>query len=86
MKEIEMFNIFEEYTRKGSAEARPVTKDEIDKIIDNNISISEVDYFNGSPLPGDMIARNPKNHKDQWLIAKKYFEDNFERVRKTCVY
>jgi hypothetical protein len=25
-----------------------------------------------------MIARNPKNHNDQWLIAKQYFEDNFE--------
>jgi hypothetical protein len=27
---------------------------------------------------GDMIARNPKNHSDQWLVAKQYFEDNFE--------
>jgi uncharacterized protein YozE (UPF0346 family) len=25
-----------------------------------------------------MIARNPKNHDDQWLVAKRYFEDNFE--------
>jgi uncharacterized protein YozE (UPF0346 family) len=25
-----------------------------------------------------MIARNPKNHDDQWLVAKQYFEDNFE--------
>ena len=27
-----------------------------------------------------MIARNPKNHEDQWYVAKKYFEDNFELV------
>jgi uncharacterized protein YozE (UPF0346 family) len=25
-----------------------------------------------------MIARNPKNHDDQWLVAKQYFENNFE--------
>jgi len=27
-----------------------------------------------------MIARNPKNHDDQWLIAADYFADNFEPV------
>ena len=29
-----------------------------------------------------MIARNPKNHDDQWLVAKQYFEDNFEEVNR----
>ena len=42
------------------------------------ISVSEPDKQNGSPRVGDMIARNPKNHLDQWLVAKKYFEDNLE--------
>lgn len=27
-----------------------------------------------------MIARNPENHKDQWYVARKYFEDNFEEI------
>ena len=27
---------------------------------------------------GDMIARNPKNHADKWLVAAQYFSDNFE--------
>jgi len=27
-----------------------------------------------------MIARNPKNHADQWLVAAKYFADNFEPI------
>jgi len=31
----------------------------------------------GSPKEGDMIARNPANHKDQWLVAAKYFKENF---------
>jgi len=27
-----------------------------------------------------MIARNPKNHLDQWLVAEQYFNDNFEPI------
>jgi hypothetical protein len=27
-----------------------------------------------------MIARNPKNHADKWLVAAAYFADNFECV------
>ena len=42
------------------------------------ISISGPDLLAGSPKEGDMIARNPKNHEDQWLVAKKYFEENLE--------
>jgi len=25
-----------------------------------------------------MIARNPQNHEDQWLVARQYFDENFE--------
>lgn len=46
----------------------------------NNISISDADKQNGSPKIGDMIARNPKNWKDQWLVAAQYFKDNFEEL------
>ena len=46
----------------------------------SHVSISEADRQNGSPKVGDMIARNPKNHKDQWLVAAQYFADNFEPV------
>ena len=42
------------------------------------VSISVEDLANGSPKSGDMIARNPKNHTDQWLVAEQYFNDNFE--------
>jgi hypothetical protein len=27
-----------------------------------------------------MIARNPIDHNDQWLIEEQYFKDNFEKV------
>jgi len=72
---------FKKYRRTQIAEMRPVTKHEEDypeTILDNEISVSQADLENGSPKVGDMIARNPKNHKDQWLVAKQYFEDNFE--------
>ena len=44
------------------------------------VSISSVDKENGSPKLGDMIARNPKDHNDQWLVAEQYFKDNFEQL------
>jgi hypothetical protein len=28
-----------------------------------------------------MIARNPKNPANKWLVAAKYFADNFEAVQ-----
>lgn len=46
------------------------------------ISISQEDLKSGSPKIGDMIARNPKNHNDQWLVAQQYFIDNFETIRE----
>ena len=42
------------------------------------VSISGPDKEAGSPKAGDMIARNPKNHDDRWLVAAQYFADNFE--------
>lgn len=42
------------------------------------VSISAEDRKAGSPKPGDMIARNPVNPKDVWLVAEAYFKKNFE--------
>lgn len=46
----------------------------------SNVSVSNEDKEAGSPKAGDMIARNPKNHADQWLVAEAYFKDNLEIV------
>lgn len=69
-------NAFKEYRRKQIAELRPFVDNET--LID--VSISKEDRAAGSPKAGDMIARNPKNHADQWLVAAQYFADNFEAV------
>ena len=67
---------WKQYRRKGLSELRPYVPGE-DL---THVSISAADGANGSPKLGDMIARNPKNHADQWLVAKKYFEENLEEV------
>ena len=46
----------------------------------SNVSVSKPDLEAGSPKEGDMIARNPKNHNDKWLVAAQYFADNFEVI------
>lgn len=66
-----------QYRRKGVSEMRPYVKGE-DL---TGISVSDVD---DPPNDMGMIARNPKNHQDQWYVARKYFDDNFERVCVEC--
>lgn len=86
--------IFKRYKRKEVSELREVNAIDIDSfnrfgyILTNQskdnqltVSISDSDLKNGSPKLGDMIARNPKNHLDQWLVAEKYFKDNFESIK-----
>lgn len=95
LKEIETLKInnkmnqFKQYRRKQIAELRPIETHEIEYFkkegelrihLDVFVSISKEDINNGSPKTGDMIARNPKNHTDQWLVAEQYFKDNFEII------
>lgn len=72
---------FKQYKREQIAELRPVTQnDTIPASFQFAVSISDADRKNGSPKIGDMIARNPKNHRDQWLIAENYFKNNFSQI------
>lgn len=71
-----MCSTWKQYRRKGLSELRPYIEGEnID-----HVSIADVDIKNGSPKSGDMIARNPNNHLDQWLVEQQYFMDNLEPV------
>jgi hypothetical protein len=65
---------FRQYRRKQIAELRPYEPGE-DM---SGVSISALDKEAGSPKAGDMIASNPKDHADKWLVAAQYFVDNFE--------
>jgi len=70
---------FKKYIRRQIAELRPFKAGEV---LSDKVSISAFDLENGSPKPGDMIARNPKDHSDQWLISKEYFEENFDLFKE----
>ena len=65
---------FKQYRRKQIAELA----DWLPGFDMTGVSISLADLQAGSPKPGDKIARNPANHDDRWLVAAKYFSDNFE--------
>lgn len=85
-KEEQYMGNFKKYKRTNIAEMREVTQHEVDNpdaILDNGISVSQADLENGSPKIGDMIARNPDNHADKWLVAKDYYEKNFAPIGGT---
>lgn len=67
---------FTQYRRTAIAEMRPWNS----SIDMSRVSVSASDKEALSPKAGDMIARNPKNHDDQWLVSAQYFADNFEPV------
>ena len=69
---------FKKYKRIEMAEMRPITRIDIANEIDRKISVSTADMLRGSPKIGDMIARNPDYHDDQWLVAEKSFKKHFE--------
>ena len=73
---IDTMSEFKQYRRKSVSEMYEWE----DGMVIDHVSISEEDKKNGSPKQGDMIARNPKNHNDQWLVAKAYFDDNLEPI------
>lgn len=66
--------MFTQYRRKSISEMRPYVEGEPM----DGISVTAEDAKAGSPKIGDMIARNPKNHADQWLVSKAYFDENLE--------
>ena len=68
--------MWQKYQRKQElSEMRPYVEGEV---LDSSVSVGDEDKSNGSPKAGDMIARDPSNHSDQWLIGADYFNSKFE--------
>ena len=62
---------FKQYRRTGLSEMRPyILGEDL-----SNVSVSQED---NPETDMGMVARNPKNHADQWYVAKKYFKENLE--------
>jgi hypothetical protein len=77
---------FKKYIRTNIAELRPVTPLEASQgasmLGAKGIFISSADKVKMSPRIGDMIARNPENRNDQWLVDEKYFNENFKLMEE----
>lgn len=71
----EKTEVFKQYRRKGLSEMRPYVSGE-DM---TGISVSDADKQLPT-LDGGYVARNHKNHNDQWYVAKKYFDENLEEI------
>lgn len=72
--EKDMINNFSSYRKSRTTEMRPWVEGE-DM---TGVSISKVDRENGSPKAGDMIARNPGQVEDMWLVSAAYFATNYK--------
>lgn len=65
-------NDFKLYRKKALQPMRPyVVGEDLTGILVNKEDTPEL---------GGMIARNPLNHENQWYVAKKFFNDNYEQV------
>jgi len=74
---------FKKYRRKGLSEMIQYKDFIKESSIDDMelISISDADKkLSKEDFELGYVARNPKNHKDMWYVAKKYFDDNLEEV------
>lgn len=68
---------FKQYKRKGLSEMVPF-KEFVGEDM-GTLSVSEQDkLLSNEEFAEGYVARNPKNHKDIWYVAKKYFDDNLE--------
>ena len=75
---------FKKYKRNNVAEMHAYNPNNMyPKEVWDRLSISTTDKENGSPKEGDMFARNPLDHGDMWLVAEKYFKENFEEIEET---
>ncbi len=71
MNNMSNLNPWKLYSRKGYAEMRLY-------ILGEDLSDISVSAEDDPETDMGMIARNSKNFQDQWYVARKYFEDNFE--------
>lgn len=70
--------MWQKYVKTAVQEMRPYVPGESL----NGISVSQEDLeeINNPDKKYGMIARNSSNHNDQWYVARKFFEDNYELV------
>lgn len=81
--------IFKKYKRSSITEMAiwdPAEFPTLESLQEAGISVFEADIANGSPIPGDFIARNPDNHSDKWLVAEADANANFESANQLFTF
>lgn len=48
----------------------------------DKVSVSKYDSEHGSPKIGDMVARDPDNHEDMWLVSQRIFERDYKLLEE----
>ena len=75
------------YRRAGLSEMRPYVFDE--DLTGISVSEPDLEFMSICAVqgrdPGGYIARNPKNHADQWYVAQAYFDENLEPLEEPVV-
>jgi len=62
---------FRDYIKTAVQPMRPYVPGE-------DLAAQGVSVWDGdTPEEGGMVAQNPKDPKDMWYVAKKFFEDNY---------
>lgn len=67
---------FVQYSRITIVEMRPYVEGE-DM---TNVYVDPVLVEHGHPEEGDMIARNPRDRDEMWLMTRENFSTNFETM------
>lgn len=66
--------MFKRYRKSGITELLPYNE----TMNMDGVTVGQDAIDSGSPKVGDMIARDPENHDDMWLVPESYFEANYE--------
>ena len=69
--------MFKTYVKSKPSEYRIVKFEEIGMSHEDLTNIGVSSTPNVTVEVGDMIGRDPLDHNDQWLVKKKFFEENF---------
>ena len=73
-----MPSAWKRYRKTVEIEARPW----IPAMDMRHVRVLHTDRLAGSPKEGDMIARQPDDHEDRWLIRGEVFEATYQQAKQ----
>jgi len=65
---------WKKYRKTGIAEMKPLLHKDWNP---RTLNLSVADRANGHPKMGDMLARDPLNHSDRWVVSGTFFRSHY---------